>query len=169
MNPRASFLLGLGLVAVGAVAGVAAVLLWQRAPAPEASSSGSGFLESNAEAATLPEQCGRGDANACANLGMSLEDTAPLDAAVRYQQACRLGSATGCNNWGTMLFEGQGIPRDRGQAADLFVKACGLKHKLACANLSAIYAGGLGVKRSRTLAAIYKKKACQLGDADSCD
>ena len=133
------------------------------------------------EQASLYERgCELGDANACAALGVLVQDGRGRphdDAKARqiYEQACDDGSGVACFNLALMYRSGNGAPIDDAKATALLAKAvphyqaaCDAGELEWCMNLGFVYehgyAGEPDIKRAES---IYQK-ACTAGHANSC-
>ena len=98
---------------------------------------------SSSEAAETPQQlkaaCEKGNANACASLGMLYvkgdgvkEDN--FQAVALFRKACDGGNALGCANLGIMYEYGAGVRQDNAEALKYFGKVCDLKEQVGCDN-----------------------------------
>ena len=89
--------------------------------------------------------------------------------AIRYHyQACKLGSAQGCNHAGYMYDQGEAVRQSHSIARKYFMLSCNYGSYLGCYNLAIIYEYGQGMKRSDTKAVKYYQKSCNLGFEDAC-
>lgn len=85
--------------------------------------------------ALLTGACDREVADACRNLGLSLQaDPAePRQSAVEaMQRACRLGDGPGCAQLGHYRYAGTGVPRDLSGALEAYQRGCEAGFELAC-------------------------------------
>lgn len=118
-------------------------------------------------------QCARHDnASACYNLATGLEKLNYwLDAQTVYQQACRLGYASGCTNRAAgMLQEQIKQPQRNAQKmqciARSFAKSCNWRDPWGCSMYSQLLASGQGVKQDRKKALVVLKDSCRYGEVD---
>ncbi len=114
-------------------------------------------------------KCEDAEAGACYGLAQSLlqEGASRPAAEVLYQQACKLGIASGCTNRAAgMLKQRQDDPRTQACAAETFAKACSLDDPWACTMYALHLSRGLGVKRDPDLALKVLGKSCKNGPQD---
>ncbi|PIE12043.1 MAG: hypothetical protein CSA72_02720 [Rhodobacterales bacterium] len=122
---------------------------------------------------------GRGSAASCNTLGVAYEEgEGKLEpdnptAIDYYQQACELGSAYGCNNWGDILAL-EGPLQSAERAARLFERICeqgdGLTSAYSCYDLGSLYANGTGeFEEDYDRAAPFYAQACELGYVWGCE
>ncbi len=96
---------------------------------------------------SIVEDCNRGKADACSDLGVSFDlgisaPKNPETARALYEKACKAGSMSGCNNLGVMV-----LVSDPPRAASSFDRACRSRLPIACRNLGMAYLVGSGVER----------------------
>ena len=125
------------------------------------------------DARDCTEQCARGDAGSCNNLGTMYAvgngvEPAPERALTFYQKACDADLALACANLGSAYSYGTGVPKDRGRAAAAYEKACQKGLALGCSNLAWSVAQGLGVPKDEARAAKLYGQACDGGNVDGC-
>ncbi len=114
-------------------------------------------------------QCAQGRAEACAALGLALQEGrgVPHDearAAAYFDRACALRrdpAAPACADLGALLLEGVGLDHDRARARALFQAGCDAGYGRACAALG--YAG-----RDPAAATPRFRRACELGSGWGC-
>lgn len=92
------------------------------------------------------------------------------EARAHFAHACRAGDHSACAELGTMLYRGDGGPRDRHSAADLWETACYSPEPVAfaCFNLGGAYSDGRGRPRDVSRAELHFLLACRHGYRDAC-
>ncbi|SNT19229.1 Sel1 repeat-containing protein [Granulicella rosea] len=84
------------------------------------------------------QACDLGLPDGCLRTGFFYETGAGMahkdqkQAAVLYRLACAAGNANACYSVAVLLHQGNGIPKDDGEAAIFFEKACSLHFDTAC-------------------------------------
>jgi hypothetical protein len=114
-------------------------------------------------------KCAAGQAAACYWLGHGLhrEGADQQAAEVLYQQACKLGVASGCTNRAAgMLKVGLADPSTQRCAVRTFSTVCALGDPWACTMYALHLSRGLGVKRDPKLALEVLGKSCKYGPED---
>ncbi|CAN5256602.1 hypothetical protein BH09MYX1_BH09MYX1_55200 [soil metagenome] len=106
----------------------------KRHPLAAKGSSASGGSSSST---LLRSRCGTKDSEACAALGVSVEDTAKAEAQTSYKTACDAGDALACVNLGKLELD----DASASDARDLFKKACDGGEAAGCNNLGALATG----------------------------
>ena len=94
-------------------------------------------------ATLLRSRCANKDIEACAALGVAVEDSAKAEAESSYKTACDAGDALGCVNLGKLDVD-KGNTSD---AAALFKKACDAGEPAGCDDLGALATGQAIVDR----------------------
>jgi TPR repeat protein len=115
-------------------------------------------------------KCSAGEAGACYWLGHELQLAAaePQAAELLYQQACRLGAASGCTNKAAGLMRDKHTdPSIQACAAETFSKACALDDPWACTMYAFHLSRGMGTKRDKKLALQVLSKSCRYGPEDA--
>lgn len=87
-----------------------------------------------------------------------------------FNKACGEGVKKGCTMNAIMLFNGDGVKKDRAQAEQIFTKACDENEPMACAKLGEMQAFGISqnkVKDEEKTRALFKK-ACDGGYEPAC-
>jgi TPR repeat protein len=125
--------------------------------------------------------CDSGDALACNQLGLWLQDGVngasldPVAAAARYEQACELRAGIGCYNLSSQKAGGQGIPADATGAEELLLEtrahyqaSCDAGGLVWCANLAGLLQRGEGAPPSPEAARGLYDQTCQRGHDLAC-
>lgn len=115
-------------------------------------------------------QCAQHDnASACYNLATGLEKLNYwLDAQTVYQQACRLGYASGCTNRAAGMLQQQ-IKQPQRNAQKMqciarsFAKSCNWRDPWGCSMYSQLLASGQGVKQDRKKVLVVLKDFAVMG------
>jgi len=85
-----------------------------------------------------------------------------------YEQACKAGNGTGCNQVGYMYQYRLGVAEDLQKANTFYDDACSLGNYASCYNLGMMYFFGTGVAKDQARAAALFTKACDGGSANGC-
>jgi TPR repeat protein len=75
---------------------------------------------------------------ACVRRGVILTRTDLPRAASLFESACASGALDGCANFGVMLVQGRGVPRDLDRGRALLRSTCDEGHDLGCQNFRAL-------------------------------
>ena len=94
--------------------------------------------------------------------------TVSLSSQSDWLSDCMAGNGEACNTLGTMYFYGQGVPRDKKEAAIHYTKACNFNYAEACNTLGYFYLLGQDVEKNQATAKQFFKKACALGNKEAC-
>lgn len=83
------------------------------------------------------QSCNRGSAEGCFRTGGSYAHGYGVEMSIAkarayYQRACDGNYAAGCNNYGRMLYAGEGGPKDEKSAVTILEKGCKLGNKNSC-------------------------------------
>ena len=110
-------------------------------------------------------------ASECTRLGYeqgrgSAEDN--RQAAIYYEQGCKLGAARACANLGVMFENAQGVYKDNVKAAELYLQGCEGEDPVGCTYLGFLYEDGRGVPKSPVKAFELFRQGCQGGDNEGC-
>ena len=156
-----------------------------------ADSGGAGMT---AEVRQLQEQCDAGTTNSCFELGLRHDEgkgvaVDKIKAAAIYKTLCEKGDLRACHNYGIMLVDGEGIPRNVNLGIRLLDLGCGkgltkscevLVSKLnkACLANNAdactlvgrfLIKGDKGLEVNLIKGVEYLRRGCKLGDKDGCE
>ncbi len=123
--------------------------------------------------------CAHGTGTACRQVGdfYALGRGVPRDLAEagrRYDAACSLKDAKGCDRLARGLLRGRGAPVDRGRAQKLLAASCEAGWGGACVELAWVHGTGTGVKVDRDRAAALYTEAREkleggcLRDPEAC-
>ena len=85
-----------------------------------------------------------------------------------FDQACKAGSALGCNHLAVMYALGVAVKPDLKRAFDLYQKACKGGEKYACSNLAYMLHRGEGTAAKPEVAISIWKKLCSARFAEAC-
>jgi TPR repeat protein len=126
--------------------------------------------------AAFARACVGGYPFACVSWGKILEGMqSPRASAVyglarrQFLNRCTEKQGNGCYNYGAMLEEGMGGPKDFEQAVEFYVRACEGKDAQGCRRLGTLYESGTGVSKDSVRARKFYSEACALGDDDACE
>ncbi|MBR8462019.1 sel1 repeat family protein [Campylobacter sp. faydin G-105] len=87
-----------------------------------------------------------------------------------YDRACGEGIKRACTMNGILLFNGDGVKKDKVHAEQIFTKMCDDNEPMACSKLGEMYAFGSGkekVKDESKVRALFKK-SCDGGYEPAC-
>ena len=160
-------------LAVPAVAQSAAEAAADAAAASDAAASDaesamtSGFDEVEPK---LTAGCKAGTNDACWRLGLYYKGRYDLATKARAQflANCAKKEPRSCYMLAGMANQGEGGPRDEGQARLAFGKSCELGLAFACSSHAAMLASGDGGKEDKPGAAQIYARGCELGSASGC-
>lgn len=101
--------------------------------------TGVGFANDAIDFKSYKDDCNRGSAEGCYNLGvMYLEGRGTKQDSFKAVElnikACDAGFGLACNNLGASYFYGEGVKQSNKLALKYFGKACDLKNELGCRN-----------------------------------
>ena len=131
-------------------------------------------LSAGASGPATDERCGRGDAEACTILGLSVtefrDSVAPDYAAAHkyYVKACRLEHGPACALLAGLYKAGNGVEQDSDKYLEYLGDACSKAHAESCRNLGEAWFYGDGVDEDPTRSRTLFETACEWGDAMSC-
>lgn len=129
--------LGAAAVAVLAVVGAVALLIWRGGAQRDLLDAEMARCEKADMAAcdALRSQCMKRSAEACESLAESLfRSNRDMKDAVRLlSEACALSNRNACLRGGRRLLEGDGVPKDTATATRLLDRGCNLGAREACA------------------------------------
>ena len=97
------------------------------------------------------------------------------EAYLYFNKACGEGEKKACTMNAIMLFNGDGVAKDRAQAEKIFTKMCDENEGMACEKLGEMTAYGLikdkddNEAKSEEKAKALFKKACDNGYKPACD
>jgi uncharacterized protein len=113
--------------------------------------------------------CGRGEAEACTELGKREYQYKDWPVAAElYQKGCDGGDAAGCCRLGEMQWGAKGIPKDLIQAEKNQRKACTLEDAKCCDNVGLMYATNLVEGKDYDDAQPFFETACESGHNRGC-
>jgi uncharacterized protein len=125
-------------------------------------------------------QCGKGNAESCGELGLSLMRTGSggsipdvpqnREAFEPLKKGCDGDSARACGALGSFHLAGVGTKRDLAAAAKSYEKACAGGDAIGCRELGRFYSDGdaAGVTKDDAKAAALYRQACEGGDRVGC-
>lgn len=118
----------------------------------------------------LSEGCKAGTTDACWRLGLYYKGQYDLAAKARAQflANCAKKEPRSCYMLAGMANQGEGGPRDEGQARLAYGKACEHGLAFACSSQAAMLASGDGGKEDKPGAARTYARGCELGSASAC-
>jgi uncharacterized protein len=107
------------------------------------------------------DACRTGDADACFTLAINAQraNAPSAESTALFEQACQLGLATGCTNWGAGLWAGDSRNIKVSCLRRIFARSCEARDVFGCAMV-----GRMTLEYARTPEAIAKGKA-ELEDA----
>ena len=101
-------------------------------------------------------------------LGISCGQTTASGAIAELRSQCESGRAEQCTRLGGIFDRGDGVQKDRNEAAALYRLGCDKGDTWGCVNLGLSTEAGLGVASDPQAAAELYLKACDGGNADGC-
>ena len=118
----------------------------------------------------MSEACKAGTIDSCWRLGLYYKGQYDLATKARTQflATCAKKEPRSCFMLAGMANQGEGGPRDEGQARLAFGKACELGLAFACSSQAGMLASGDGGKEDKPLAAKTYARGCELGSASGC-
>ncbi|MCR9193346.1 MAG: sel1 repeat family protein [Hyphomonas sp.] len=134
----------------------------------------SACIEVKSAFAGAESQCEKGDAEACmASAFLQLHNLteipyAPIAAAQRFAEACRLDHGPACTELGHLYATGLGVGKDLDRADASFAKACSPNNADDCVRIGDFYLHGRPVNMDFDRAADYYEAGCTFGDTFSC-
>jgi TPR repeat protein len=123
----------------------------------------------SAEEQRLLRECNGGTNGACETLqGVYLKGGRRDESTALVKRLCESGRKYFCPTFAFVLDLGDGVPRDRVRARQLFEETCEHDPK-ACSEFGSLYlAGTATVARDVELGCFLADRACALGDQDAC-
>lgn len=122
----------------------------------------------------LASACRYGDTLACLIGPLLLVSGPRADIPTREERVARLpadcttGDGDACSEYGQLLSEGLGLPKDMDRAVALFRQGCQLESGDACMRLGALASRGEAIPRDLPTAANLYRKACELDNGEAC-
>jgi uncharacterized protein len=118
----------------------------------------------------LSADCKAGTLDSCWRLGLFYKGQYDMAEKARAQflANCAKKEARSCYMLAGMANQGDGGPRDEGQARTAYGKACELGLAFACSSQAAMLASGDGGREDKALAAKTYARGCELGSASAC-
>ncbi len=116
------------------------------------------------------EGCKAGEADNCWKLGLYYKGQYDMAEKSRAQflANCAKKEPRSCYMLAGMANQGDGGPRDEGQARTAYGKACELGLAFACSSQAGMLASGDGGREDKALAAKTYARGCELGSAAAC-
>lgn len=163
----AILMLGLAVPVAAQSAAEAAMAAADAASDSEMASSASGMDELEPR---LSDGCKAGTVDSCWKLGLYYKAQYDLAAKGRAQflANCAKKEPRSCYMLAGMANQGEGGPRDEGQARLAYGKACELGLAFACSSQAGMMANGDGGKEDKPGAAKAYARGCELGSASAC-
>lgn len=118
----------------------------------------------------LSDGCKAGTVDSCWKLGLYYKSQYDLAAKARTQflANCAKKEPRSCYMLAGMANQGEGGPRDEGQARLAYGKACELGLAFACSSQAAMLSSGDGGKEDKPGAVRAFTRGCELGSASAC-